>query len=192
MHELSCVADAVGQSLLTLTSSLLTCAATVGSLPNGLGTLPSCPAHTNTFLTRVYQKSLHEIFLTPNEEIRTKLFMMAISNRWKNYFLVHFHVWWLIELLFATDHVMVTIYHNLWLYGFPSWIFTFCCSRSNICQHVYVQFVPPQYCREVPLVLRWISPPFSFIFLGSRSCGTPSCWSNHSTVVNLFHSQVIK
>jgi len=53
--------EGVGQSLLTINSSLLTCVATVGSLPNGLGTLPSCPACTNPFLTRAYQKSLHEI-----------------------------------------------------------------------------------------------------------------------------------
>jgi len=67
--HLSCVSDLVGQYLLPHTSSLATCDATLGGLPNGLGILCSGPAYANIFLTRVYQKSLCEIFLPQHKEL---------------------------------------------------------------------------------------------------------------------------
>ena len=66
--HLSCVSDGIGQCLLLQTSSLVTCDSMLGGLPNGLGTLHSCPACASIFLTRVYRKSLCDIFLPPHEE----------------------------------------------------------------------------------------------------------------------------
>ena len=54
--------------LLLQTSSLATCDSMLGGLPNGLGTLHSGPACASIFLTRVYRKSLCDIFLPPHEE----------------------------------------------------------------------------------------------------------------------------
>ena len=63
MRLLSCVSDGIGQCLLPQTSSLATCDSTLGTLRSG-------PACANIFLTRVYRKSLCDIFLphTRNEE----------------------------------------------------------------------------------------------------------------------------
>jgi len=69
-RHLSCVSDRIGQCLLPQTSSLVTCDSMLGGLPNGLGTLCSGPACASIFLTRVYQKSLCDIFLPPHEEWR--------------------------------------------------------------------------------------------------------------------------
>ena len=129
-----------------------------------------------------------KFFLTSHEEIRIKLFMMARSNRWKNNFLVHFHVWWPMELPFAIDHVMVTIYHTI-------------CGFMPPPPNLYLLLEQCEYlstyaCPACPSTALSSSHPWS---LGeyhplsvSRSCGTPSCWSNHSIAVNLFHGQVIK
>jgi len=68
MRHLSWVSDWVGQCLLPQTSSLVACDSTLGGLPNSLGILRSSPACANIFLTRVYRKSLCEIFLPPHEE----------------------------------------------------------------------------------------------------------------------------
>jgi len=65
-RHLSCVLDGIGHCLLPQTSSLATCNSTLGSLPNGLGTLRSGPACVKIFLTRVYRKSLCDIFLSPH------------------------------------------------------------------------------------------------------------------------------
>jgi hypothetical protein len=67
-RHLSCVSDWVGQCLLPQTSSIVTCDSTLGGLPSGLGNLCSGPASANVFLTRVYRKSLCEIFSHPHEE----------------------------------------------------------------------------------------------------------------------------
>ena len=67
-QHLSCVSDGIGEYLLLQTSSLATCDSMLGGLPNGLGTLRSGPACANIFLTRVYRKSLCDIFLSPHEE----------------------------------------------------------------------------------------------------------------------------
>jgi len=67
-RHLSCVSDGIDQCLLPQTSSLVTCNITLGGLPNGLGILRSGPACANIFLTRVYRKSLRDIFLPPHEE----------------------------------------------------------------------------------------------------------------------------
>jgi hypothetical protein len=69
-RNLSCISDRLGQSLLLQTSSLLTCASTLGGLPNGLGIICSVPACTNIFLMVANRKSLCEIFLPPHEEQR--------------------------------------------------------------------------------------------------------------------------
>ena len=66
-QHLSFVSDRVGQCLLSQTSSIATCDSKLGGLSSGLGTLRSGPACTNIFLTRVYHKSLCEIFLHPHE-----------------------------------------------------------------------------------------------------------------------------
>ena len=68
MRHLSCFSDGIGQCLLPQTSSLATCDSMLGGLPNGLGTLRSVPACSNMFLTRVYRKSLCDIFLPLHEE----------------------------------------------------------------------------------------------------------------------------
>ena len=47
-RHLSGVSDRIGQCLLLQTSSLSTCASTIGGLPNGLGILHSGPACANT------------------------------------------------------------------------------------------------------------------------------------------------
>jgi len=70
MRHISCASDGIGQCLLPHTSSLSTCDSMLGGLPNGLGTLRSGPACANIFLTRVYRKSLCDIFLSPYEEWR--------------------------------------------------------------------------------------------------------------------------
>ena len=67
-RHLSCVSDGIGECLLPQTSSLATCDSMLGGLPNGLGTLRSGPACANIFPTRVYRKSLCDIFLPPHEE----------------------------------------------------------------------------------------------------------------------------
>ena len=67
-RHLSCVSDGTGECLLPQTSSLATRDSMLGGLPNGLGTLRSGPACANIFLTRVYRKSLCDIFLSPHEE----------------------------------------------------------------------------------------------------------------------------
>ena len=67
-RHLSCISDGIGQCLLPHTSSLETCDSMLGGLSNGLGTLRSGPACANIFLTRVYRKSLCDIFLLPHEE----------------------------------------------------------------------------------------------------------------------------
>jgi len=65
---LSCVSDGIGECLLPQTSSLATRDSMLGGLPNGFGTLRSGPTRANIFLTRVYRKSLCDIFLPPHEE----------------------------------------------------------------------------------------------------------------------------
>ena len=70
MRHLSCVSDGIGQCLLPQTSSLAMCDSTLGGLSKGFGTLHSGPACANIFLTRVYRKSLCDIFLPPHEEQR--------------------------------------------------------------------------------------------------------------------------
>ena len=65
---LSCVSDGIGHCLLPQTSSLATCNSTLGGLSNGLGTLHSGPECAYIFLTRVYRKSLCDIFLPPHKE----------------------------------------------------------------------------------------------------------------------------
>jgi len=67
-RHLSCVSDGTGECLLPQISSLATCDSMLGGLPNGLGTPRSGPACANIFLTRVYRKSLCDIFLSPHEE----------------------------------------------------------------------------------------------------------------------------
>jgi len=67
-RHLSFVSDQLGQCLLSQTSSIATCDSTLGGLSTGLGTLCSGPTCANIFLTRVYRKSLCEIFLHPHEE----------------------------------------------------------------------------------------------------------------------------
>ena len=62
---------------------------------SGLGTLRSGPAWANIFLTRVYRKSLYDIFLPPHEEWRMQLLRMARSNRWMNNFFIQFAASWL-------------------------------------------------------------------------------------------------
>ena len=69
-RHLSCVSDGIGQCLLPQTSSLATCNSTLGGLLNGLVILRSGPPCANIFLTRLYQKSLCDIFLPPHEERR--------------------------------------------------------------------------------------------------------------------------
>jgi hypothetical protein len=49
---------------------------TVGSLPTGLCTFLSCPACANKFHSRIFRKSLCEIFLPHNEEKKN----VAIQN----------------------------------------------------------------------------------------------------------------
>jgi len=67
-RNLGCISDGIGECLLPQTSSLATCDSMLGDLPNGLGTLRSGPACANIFLTRVYRKSLCDIFLPSHEE----------------------------------------------------------------------------------------------------------------------------
>ena len=62
--------DWIGQCLLPQTSRLASCDSALGRLPNSLGTLHSGPTCVNIFLTRVYRKSLCEIFSSPHEEWR--------------------------------------------------------------------------------------------------------------------------
>ena len=57
------VADGIGQCFLPRSSNLTTWMAAVGGLPIGLCTFRSCPACANKFLSRVFRKSLSEIFL---------------------------------------------------------------------------------------------------------------------------------
>ena len=80
-RHLSCVSDGIGQCLLPQTSSLATCDSTLGGLPNGLGILRSGPAYANIFLTRVYRKSLCDIFLPPHEEQRMQCTLWFIHSR---------------------------------------------------------------------------------------------------------------
>jgi len=95
------VADRIGQCFLSRSSSLRTWVTAASGLPIGLCTFRSCPAFTNKFHSRVFRKSLCEIFLLPNEEKRMWLFRMVRSNRWKKSFFVHFHVLRLIEYEFT-------------------------------------------------------------------------------------------
>jgi len=67
-RQLSCVSDLVGQRLLLQTSNIAMCDSTLGGLPSDVGTLRSEPACANIFLTRVYCKTLCEIYLHPQEE----------------------------------------------------------------------------------------------------------------------------
>jgi hypothetical protein len=59
------------------------------------------------------------------------------------------------------------ICHNLWLYGLLVTVaeITLCGGIVEICRHVYVAFVPPQYCCQVTPGSYVISAPFEFRFL---------------------------
>ena len=72
-------------------------------------------------------------------------------------------------------HVKVIILHNLRLYGFSSFIteITFRWGIVNIGQHAYISLVPPQFAFKSALVLTRMSPLFSFVVFGLRSCGIP-------------------
>ena len=72
-------------------------------------------------------------------------------------------------------HMMVIIHHNLRVYGFSSLIakITFCWGIMNISQHAYVSLVPHSIAVKSALVLTRMSPLFSFVIFGFRSCGMP-------------------
>ena len=61
---------------------------------------------------------------------------------------------------------------TLWLFSLIAEI-TFRWGIMNISQHAYVSLVPPQYAVKSALVLTRMSPLFSFVVFGFRSCGMP-------------------
>lgn len=96
---------------------------------------------------------------------------MESSRRWKNSSFIHMGsdrvaVGRSVTFINIT-YVSVLIFHSGWLQSISTFLtkFTFSWWIMNICQHVHVLFVFPNYCCLSPLVLTITSPHFSFIVL---------------------------